>query len=301
VQIQEQAEIRSMVVVLDDRVGLVLWASPWNGPDDETWEAFLGQEGDERVAVFPSAAALHQFLRSGQGSGLAEHPMWAQTLRCTESQLRASSEDVIDLDDMYSVVAEPVSPEGVVRAAGVLAFVSGIADVCGDSELSAMLDAPEYRMLLDSPQDPLGRRGASAWLALGAQVVQQSPSLCALVDDHLAWLGDFGSAGARDVLAYEQEFPWRASGCGAGDGGPASRRDEAGYSALAIVAFVAAFVVGFGLPSIACGHLALSEIRRTGKRGRGLATAGLVLGYLELVAVGVLIVALAALSASVSS
>ena len=56
------------------------------------------------------------------------------------------------------------------------------------------------------------------------------------------------------------------------------------YSTLAIVAFVAAFLTT--VPGIVLGHLALSEIGRTGKRGRGLAIAALIVGYGELVLIG---------------
>jgi Domain of unknown function (DUF4190) len=55
---------------------------------------------------------------------------------------------------------------------------------------------------------------------------------------------------------------------------------------LAIVALVAAFVVP--LAGIICGHIALSQIKRTGERGHGLALAGTVLGY-AFVALGLLI------------
>lgn len=46
---------------------------------------------------------------------------------------------------------------------------------------------------------------------------------------------------------------------------------------LAILALVFAFVVAPA--GIVCGHIALGQIARTGERGRELATAGLILGY----------------------
>lgn len=56
----------------------------------------------------------------------------------------------------------------------------------------------------------------------------------------------------------------------------------AGYYApptntLAILALVLAFVISPG--GIICGHIALSQIKRTGEGGRGLAVAGLIIGY----------------------
>ena len=46
---------------------------------------------------------------------------------------------------------------------------------------------------------------------------------------------------------------------------------------LAIVALVLSFVVSIG--GIVCGHLALSQIKRTGESGREIALAGLIIGY----------------------
>jgi hypothetical protein len=63
---------------------------------------------------------------------------------------------------------------------------------------------------------------------------------------------------------------------------PAYGQPAAGYYApptntLAILALVLAFVVSPG--GIICGHIALSQIKRTGEGGRGLALAGLIIGY----------------------
>jgi hypothetical protein len=63
---------------------------------------------------------------------------------------------------------------------------------------------------------------------------------------------------------------------------PAYGQPAAGYYApptntLAILALVLAFVVAPG--GIICGHIALSQIKRTGEGGRGLALAGLIIGY----------------------
>lgn len=46
---------------------------------------------------------------------------------------------------------------------------------------------------------------------------------------------------------------------------------------LAIVAFVLALTTAVG--GIICGHIALSQIKRTGEGGHGLALAGTIVGY----------------------
>lgn len=57
---------------------------------------------------------------------------------------------------------------------------------------------------------------------------------------------------------------------------------------LAIVSLVLAFFISLG--AIICGHIALSQIKKTGENGRGLAMAGLILGYVGFVLGFILIV-----------
>ena len=77
---------------------------------------------------------------------------------------------------------------------------------------------------------------------------------------------------------------------------PANER----WNVLAIVGFVLAFVVSLG--AVICGHIALAQIKRTGEKGRGLALAAVILGYIGLV-VGILLVILwfVVIAAAVSS
>ena len=63
--------------------------------------------------------------------------------------------------------------------------------------------------------------------------------------------------------------------------GYANPAGEDKYNVLAIVSLVSAFFVS--LAAVICGHIALSQIKKTGEKGRGLAIAGLVLGYAGIV------------------
>jgi hypothetical protein len=62
---------------------------------------------------------------------------------------------------------------------------------------------------------------------------------------------------------------------------------------MALLAFIGAFFVC--LLGIVCGHIALSQIKRTGEKGRGYALAGLIVGYAgaaaAIITVGLLIAA----------
>ena len=66
---------------------------------------------------------------------------------------------------------------------------------------------------------------------------------------------------------------------------------------LAIVAFVFGLLGGTLLPII-LGHVALSQIARTGERGHGLALAGTILGYLSTITVIIILIVVFASIAS---
>lgn len=55
---------------------------------------------------------------------------------------------------------------------------------------------------------------------------------------------------------------------------------------------IAALICGFTVPLIAIplGHIARSQIRKTGEQGDGLALAGLILGYLSLISIAIAVV-----------
>jgi uncharacterized protein DUF1707/uncharacterized protein DUF4190 len=55
-----------------------------------------------------------------------------------------------------------------------------------------------------------------------------------------------------------------------------------------------------GIPAIVLGHMARGEIRRTGKRGDGMAIAGLVLGYLAMAGWVVFLIAVIAVASGSS-
>lgn len=78
-----------------------------------------------------------------------------------------------------------------------------------------------------------------------------------------------------------------------GTGAPAYNASAPSYGAptqrtnvLAIVSLVSSFFIS--IVGIITGHIALSQIKKTGEQGRGLAIAGLIIGYIGLV-VGIIL------------
>ena len=79
-------------------------------------------------------------------------------------------------------------------------------------------------------------------------------------------------------------------------GAPASQKTNV----LAIVSLVSSFFIS--IVGIITGHIALSQIKKTGEQGRGLAIAGLIIGYIGLVVGIIAVIAwFAILGAAVSS
>ncbi|UVJ38047.1 DUF4190 domain-containing protein [Arthrobacter sp. CJ23] len=70
-----------------------------------------------------------------------------------------------------------------------------------------------------------------------------------------------------------------------GSGHPTTTPAGAGQNIMAVLALV--FGVLGGIVAIPFGHIGLSQIKRSGERGRSLAVAGLVLGYTWLAAVAI--------------
>lgn len=56
---------------------------------------------------------------------------------------------------------------------------------------------------------------------------------------------------------------------------------QAPTNVLAIVSLVTS-IIGLSLVGVILGHIAMSQIKRTGESGRGLALAGLIIGYIFL-------------------
>ena len=58
---------------------------------------------------------------------------------------------------------------------------------------------------------------------------------------------------------------------------------------LAIVSLITS-ILGFGLVGVITGHIGLGQIKRTGESGRGLALAGLIIGYIGIAIALILVV-----------
>ena len=80
---------------------------------------------------------------------------------------------------------------------------------------------------------------------------------------------------------------------------PVPARPASGLAIASLVCGVLELFLGLtAIPAVILGHMARAEIRRTGKRGNGMAVAGLVLGYVGTAIFVLAIVALVAVGVS---
>jgi peptidyl-prolyl cis-trans isomerase B (cyclophilin B) len=70
----------------------------------------------------------------------------------------------------------------------------------------------------------------------------------------------------------------------------AAKRPFDDWSVLAIVALIAS-CIGFTVPGIVMGHIALHKIKQTGQAGRGFAVAALIVGYVLFVLIVAAVIA----------
>jgi hypothetical protein len=184
------AAIIPITLTVNDRTGLTLWAPPWEDEDDEEWQGFLGD--GKKILLYPNTADLAAFIASGEENDLSDHPGWGQVLKVTPDQLRPSSEDHYDLDQVYEWAAGEPDPVHVSALANVVDMVAKIADCCDDGALRRLLEGtPEYAELVDEDVSYQGKDGRKRWNELGDTIAESWERAIKRVEDWLEWVGDF--------------------------------------------------------------------------------------------------------------
>src|ERR1700710_3064387 len=85
------ASIVPITLTVNGRIGLTLWAPPWEDEDGEEWQGLLG--GGSKIPLFPSARGIGRFIVSGVENDLSDHPAWGYVLKLTPDELRPGGED----------------------------------------------------------------------------------------------------------------------------------------------------------------------------------------------------------------
>ncbi len=83
--------------------------------------------------------------------------------------------------------------------------------------------------------------------------------------------------GSQQPYGTQPQYGAQPYGTQPGSPYPYAYAPEPRTNVLAIISLVSAFFVS--LAAVITGHIALAQIKRTGENGRGLALAGLIIGY----------------------
>ena len=73
---------------------------------------------------------------------------------------------------------------------------------------------------------------------------------------------------------------------------------QPGWNVMAIVGFILAFFIS--VVGVILGFVALSQIKRTGEQGRGLAIAAIIIGFVE-IAIGIIVFIFVAIGLGVAA
>jgi hypothetical protein len=187
------AAIIPITLTLNGRIGLTLWAPPWEDEDGEEWQGFLGD--GSKILLYPNARELDAFIVSGEENDLSDHPAWGYVQKLTPEELRPGGEDAYDLDAVYEWASGEPDPIHVSALANVVDMVAKIAEACDDGALRRLVeDTPEYAELVGDDVSYQGKEGRKRWNDLGDVFAESWERAVARVEAWLSWQGDFSGS-----------------------------------------------------------------------------------------------------------
>jgi hypothetical protein len=197
------AGIIPITLTVNGRIGLTLWAPPWEDEDDELWQGFLGDGA--KILLYPGVRELAAFVASGEENDLSDHPAWGRVQKLTPDQLRPSAEDAYDLDAVYEWASGEPDPVHVSALANVVDMVAKIADCCDDGGLRRLVqNTPAYAELVDEENSYQGKDGKRRWNELGDVIADTWERAISRVESWLSWQGDFSGSDLGTETAWDR-------------------------------------------------------------------------------------------------
>jgi hypothetical protein len=182
-----------ITLTVNGRIGLTLWAPPWEDEDGDEWQGFLGDGA--KILLYPNTRKLAEFIASGTENDLSDHPAWGRVQQLTPEQLRPDSEDTYDLDQVYEWASGDPDPVHVSSLANVVDMVAKIADCCDDGALRRLVEnTPAYEELVDEDVSYQGKDGRKRWNELGDTITETWERAISRVESWLSWQGDFSDS-----------------------------------------------------------------------------------------------------------
>ncbi|MEO6886119.1 MAG: hypothetical protein ABI232_07535 [Jatrophihabitantaceae bacterium] len=194
------AAIIPITLTVNGRIGLTLWAPPWEDDGGELWQGFLGDGA--KILMYPGSKELADFIASGVENDLSDHPAWGYVQKLTPDQLRPSGEDGYDLDQVYVWAADEPDPLVISSLANVVDMVAKIADCCDDGALRRLVEnTPAYEALVDENVSYQGKDGSKRWNELGDTIADNWERAITRTESWLSWQGDFSTSelGAESI------------------------------------------------------------------------------------------------------
>ncbi|HLY33713.1 MAG TPA: hypothetical protein VKQ07_04205 [Jatrophihabitantaceae bacterium] len=197
------AAIVPITLTVNGRIGITLWAPPWEDDDGEEWQGFLGD--GSKIIVFATVRELADFIASGVENDLSDHPAWGRIQRLTPDDLRPDGEDSYDLDQVYEWASGEPDPVHVSALANVVDMVAKIADCCDDGALRRLVEnTPEYEELVDEDVSYQGKDGRKRWNDLGDTIADSWERAISRVDGWIDWRGDFSQSDLEAETVWDR-------------------------------------------------------------------------------------------------
>ena len=197
------ATIVPITLTVNGRIGLTLYAPPWEDEDGEQWQGFLGD--GSKILLYPSSAELAAFIAGGTDNDLSDHPAWGLVQKLTPSDLRPGGEDAYDLDAVYDWASGEPDPVHVSSLADVVDMVGRIAECCDDGALRRLIEGtPEYADLVADDVGYHGKEGKRAWNALGDAFADSWERALGYIEKWLSWQGDFSRSDLETETVWDR-------------------------------------------------------------------------------------------------
>jgi hypothetical protein len=197
------AAIVPITLTVNGRIGLTLYAPPWEDDEGEQWQGFLGDGA--KILLYPSTRELADFIASGEENDLSDHPAWGYVQKLTPEELRPGGEDAYDLDAVYEWASGEPDPVHVSALADVVDMVGRIADCCDDGALRRLVEGtPSYAELVDDDVSYHGKEGRKAWNELGDTIADSWERAIGYVEKWLSWQGDFSTTDLEAETVWDR-------------------------------------------------------------------------------------------------
>jgi hypothetical protein len=197
------ASIVPITLTVNGRIGLTLYAPPWEDEDGEEWQGFLGDGA--KIVLFPNPWELANFIATGEENDLSDHPAWGRVQKLTPDQLRPGPDDTYDLDAVYELASGEPDPVHVSALANSVDMVARIADSCDDGALRRLVGStPEYEDLVSDDVSYHGKEGRRQWNALGDVIAETWERALTRVESWLSWRGDFSATDLESETVWDR-------------------------------------------------------------------------------------------------